>query len=1003
MDQNIFAMKNTFHLLSAIALILLTAACEIKIIQDSPDEETSDGYSTVRISFSEPGNTRSSISPDESKIEFIKVLAYMDGQLVTCAKADGNEDIELELRQGVYNIYALANMHGYATPVHESEIIESTYRINSIEDIADTIPMCGSGEITLHAGDNEEMDIVLERLVSKILLSVNTGVLEGLEITSVRLCQGAAVLRPFMEGGSRVLDRSETGNGDYASSIDLEKLNNGRRVLFYIPENCQGVLLPDNSDPWKKSPENIGDAAYLCTYIEMKCRWLDSADYEGEVTYRFYLGENAVTDFNIRRNSVHNMTLFLQENSLEKICWKIDSSDMGIARWGVESNLDDNFHKPDEFYISEMIRIDFRFDDKGEKYWSKRDYGFSLKGIDSEGKETIHFNKFVKKSDGSFYAVGTCYRKGDFRIVMVSDETGEVVYEMNSGKINVPKIVIGPDGVYEDEPVESLGSSIKLSVNGGKKEFCLYLTDDDGYNLNQGHFYGCDTELCDWEIELYNDTYSYTLSDKAIIQMEYGTPCSDSYAVKYSIKISNDGKDSGWNERLTGSLGENVLRLECCENISGAYETDDISLSASDITVTMKPVTSEVKDLFGTEFMYVVKNSSKIPFTITGIKENSLYSKDKPDDDRLWDVICPPVPDFICTYELIVSKMASTHCSFDSSSSASYVKGNEIWYAADDDGIDQSSIPNQLSLFHVLKAETTYPCTDPPAIIGSQILDGTSSDVEKYGNTGFRNVGMKFYSGTELYEDYNSYDNLYTDFKYYGDLQTPEGIEMINDIIEITFSINEKNEIQAVASEPVNISLSLDGTLYGHIRCVTSQDPFDTVWGHYFTDQTGFSASGNYSLGTSPVAISSTCLTQALTDLREKKYYSALDVTKASEFRDPGYYGSTTIREYLKPNGLDIAINITPVNGKAYAVKFDGTLSYDFKTSSPVTWNGLWTSSKTMVPSTYSGFDNKLSKYDCPAGEVFKAETVILSPQVSFSKNHDIYYITGEPEVIPLP
>lgn len=922
-------------------------------------------------------------------------MVYSSGRLECCESGYSDADMELQMRPGNYNIYVIANMRGFEPPLNETDIQESMYEVSSIGAFRYCVPMCWSGNIKVRSGVENTVEVNLERLVSKIDFIVNTGVLEGLKVTSVCLRQGANVIRPFMPGGSRVLSKDETGDGDYASASDIEELYSGNSITFYAVENCQGVLLPGNTDPWEKIPRNLGDAAYLCSYIEMKCVWQEGADYEGEVTYRFYLGEDATSDFNIKRNSIHNLTLYLKEDSLDEVCWKIDSSQMQLVKWEVTSHFDKNFHGQKEFYITEDIRIDFQLDDAAISYWEDRDYNFSLAGVDADGNVILDFRAPVKGSGGAYYSIGTCMAEGDFDVVMINNETGNAVYTLNSGHIKVPSVVLGPEGEYSEDKVQAFDQDVSLKVNGSSRDVCLYLVDDEGYNLNQGHYYGCNTDKCDWDMDLLNMDYNFSMLDRLTFTTEYGYSGNDSYLVKYNISFDNDGLDTQWNDKLTGSLGEDVLSLNCCENTSGSSGNMSIGLRCDDITVTMKPVPDNLRSQFGTEFMYVVKNTSKLPFRILGIKENSLYETPA-DKGDLWDLITGDIEDYISSYELVISKMGVTECSFDTSAATSYVSGNEVWYAADDDGVDQGSIPSQLSLFHVLKAELVFDYSSSPDIVASQVLDGSSTYVTLYGNEGYRNVGMKFYSNGTLYEDYNSYDNLYTDFKYYGAMQDEESIDIVNEIIEITLSVNENNQITATSSEPIEIQLDLSGSLFGHIRCATSKDPFDTIWGHYFKDDVTFSTSGTYSLDTSPVVIGGSLLSDAYADMREIKYYSGIDFSEVSDFRNPSYLGSTTIREYLKPYAMSMEINITPHQDKFIAVRFEGEASFDYTTSDPVTWSGMWMDTITMVPSSYSGFDDKLEDEGCPSGETFKEEVVSFAPETEYVKNYDLYYVTGK-------
>ena len=84
--------------------------------------------------------------------------------------------------------------------------------------------MCWKGKTEIKAGTNTTVYASLSRLVSKVGFNVEMGVLEGLKITSVRVRQGAGRLRPFMDGGSRILSADEAIDGDRASDEDIRIL-----------------------------------------------------------------------------------------------------------------------------------------------------------------------------------------------------------------------------------------------------------------------------------------------------------------------------------------------------------------------------------------------------------------------------------------------------------------------------------------------------------------------------------------------------------------------------------------------------------------------------------------------------------------------------------------------------------------------------------------------------------------------------------------------------------
>lgn len=990
-------MKKTKLSVSAaiLAFSSIVASCYTVLpeMQESSAEAAGTAHLNLRVTRN--GATKSSISPDEDAIQNVCVMAYRqdDGRLAAMQTKESVGEIDLELTSGYYNIYVTANMGEFDAPVSEADMDEAGHTIRSLDDMEHALPMCWKGEAGLKAGENTTVYANLSRLVSKTAFKVEMGVLEGLEITSVRLCQGAGTIRPFMEGGSRILDPEEAVDGDYATQDDIRSLMGGETMYFYVTENCQGTLLPENTDPWEKVPESIGEKADLCTYVEMKGRWNDDADYAGEVTYRFYLGEDAAKSFDIRRNSLHNLTLYLEEESFDRISWKIDASMMEPVAWEAYSDLSNNFHDKDEFYFSEIIRMDLSIDERGQKYWKKRNNGFYLTGVDYDGNTIIRFDTPTDLGNGRFRAMGTCIGTGDYDILMMNSETGEIEYVMTDGTVHPPLVVAGNNGIFMDEPVEGFDDEIGFMINGRTYDICLYMTDKDGYNLNQGHYYGCDFSICSWHTDIVNGLHDHSLIDNATIQKFQGETGSDGYAIRYRLSFNNDGTDESWNRILTESLGRGMLGFTYEESTSGASGKYWMGLYCDDIRITFRPVPDNSKSILGTEFMYQVENPSNLPVKIRGLKLNSMGTE--PFRYEIRPVICNTIPENTNTDLLLISRMPYTYCSLEEDASRSVIIDGKMCFAADDNGTEQSGLPDQLAMFHIFEARFSYGDDDiwTPDFIGDIDLYDTYKHSIMYGEDGFMNCGMILFAYDKKHESLDSYNGRRTDFTQYGKLLSREYIGKFDKTVEVDISINADNEITATASRDIELDISLSGNLKGHIRCVTVQDPFYTVWGRYFSHSQPFSHTCRIKLGQTPAVIDAAALSESFAKMRAVPYYSVLDAWDEDDFRNP-YTMSGTIREYLKPYDIDLKIDITSPDGSPVAVRFSGSAQYDYKSSDPVTWQTGLFSSVTMVPSSHSGFDDRLDDDDCPAGALFKEEYLYLQPNVTYGNTQGIWYMT---------
>ena len=279
------------------------------------------------ISTTDTTETRSSITVSDTKVADINIYAYYDGMLEASAYEKSPQSVSLSLMNGrKYNLYALSNMGEVDGPVSEDELIAMDYSIKAISDMTGGLPMSWSQKDFTVSGSAPKASVTLMRLVSRIRFSIDKSALDGLSVTAVQLKQGVLRATPFISG-SKAASTSEVGDGDYATSSDITSLNSGNTVTFYALENCQGVLLPNNKEASSKVPEEIADKSALCTYLEMTASF--SGKYEGvdvssdNVKYRFYLGEDNCTDFNVIRNKDVKINLKVTEDRIFDESWRV--------------------------------------------------------------------------------------------------------------------------------------------------------------------------------------------------------------------------------------------------------------------------------------------------------------------------------------------------------------------------------------------------------------------------------------------------------------------------------------------------------------------------------------------------------------------------------------------------------------------------------------------------------------------------------------------------------
>lgn len=301
------------------------AVCHEEDIPDSTDGALVE--ITFRVSGPEAGfESRSSVTADENKIMDINIFAYSGGALEAAVYAGALDSPAMKLTSGkTYTFYVLANTGRITAPATDDEMSGYRYTMTGISDFSSKgFPMAATVTKKI-TGAEQEIEIRLERLIAKVELKINSSSLPGFRVNSVRLMNSPKDIVPFTTGSGA----ASTMTGDTATASDIAGLNAGKSATFYMLENCQGILLPGNKDQWEKVPENIpAEKEKLCTYMEVTADLDGSSGVEGPVTYRFYLGQDETTDFNIFRNTENIITLTTTEDGLDKVSWRIDNSNL---------------------------------------------------------------------------------------------------------------------------------------------------------------------------------------------------------------------------------------------------------------------------------------------------------------------------------------------------------------------------------------------------------------------------------------------------------------------------------------------------------------------------------------------------------------------------------------------------------------------------------------------------------------------------------------------------
>lgn len=360
-------MEHTFFAVSFSAF--MAVSCISGSIAPGMKEET--GTVTVKLNVSQD------CFPDSKSCLGSGVESVFSGAvLAVYSSSTGALELEVEIpssglggsmpvdlpADGIYDMYLVGNLRLLgndgsaeypALPLMSSEMEEYCYRLDggeegnglrreSFEDVSNWgIPVCWSRK-GIDPKVVKSVDIVMERLFAKVVLTVDHSGIAGTDLEtfvngSVHVRQSNCALRPFSPSGSRA---ESAGDVIPVSDHDTYMENSLRGdYVFYVPENKQGELMPGNTDPAAKDIEGVERAcgnngiSRLLTYLEFVGHIDGSTTgIEGDVTYRFFLGRNALTNFDIERNKEIRVSLGFDPESVFNPCWKLESGGLSDSR-----------------------------------------------------------------------------------------------------------------------------------------------------------------------------------------------------------------------------------------------------------------------------------------------------------------------------------------------------------------------------------------------------------------------------------------------------------------------------------------------------------------------------------------------------------------------------------------------------------------------------------------------------------------------------------------------
>lgn len=257
---------------------------------------------------------------------------YLTGTGLNGLSVDNNEErkavkYDMILPNGSYRVRVIANAGSNLTSKSFDEINNLSYEMSG--NLPKMIMSASSDDVSVSGGKGSAI-LSLKRIYAMISVSVNTSGLKDRTIKplKVSLHQVPTTGKLFMNN----LIPKNPSPSDYITEADMIEFSNPvenissmkDNNIFFMYENLQpdGVCLQENGKYVEayKTPASLGttpikDVATVekdktCSYISVEAEYSEMGA-TGKIVYRFFLGDNAFTNFAVERNAHYNVTLNL--------------------------------------------------------------------------------------------------------------------------------------------------------------------------------------------------------------------------------------------------------------------------------------------------------------------------------------------------------------------------------------------------------------------------------------------------------------------------------------------------------------------------------------------------------------------------------------------------------------------------------------------------------------------------------------------------------------------
>lgn len=291
------------HIRVFLFLLLATTAACSKVDDPKPGDTPEEEKTPVRVEFCLEAETLKTRAIDENSITDINVYFYNEKTDVNYHFYRPNPtSLIFEVLPGDYKLHIVTNVQKNLGEMTQDELLQTNFLASNMVNY---IPMVASKEVSILAATTLPT-IQVKRVAAKISYSitVDDAVSSDIKLRSIQFMTVPNSTLLFGTGSK------STNKNDFFDDAVIETENDkSYSGVYYMLENCQGTVA-SITQPTDKAPKNAPTCA---TYIHIL------AENAGKlISYTVYLGENSTSNFDVRRNTNHNMNLVIKgENEID--------------------------------------------------------------------------------------------------------------------------------------------------------------------------------------------------------------------------------------------------------------------------------------------------------------------------------------------------------------------------------------------------------------------------------------------------------------------------------------------------------------------------------------------------------------------------------------------------------------------------------------------------------------------------------------------------------------